>query len=166
MRSAVTGLAGSLALLAVVVPGSAHAGATANADSRAQVYENIQFAVLLDMDFGRIASDGSAGVVELQSASGNRTCAPGLACVGTYGMSELRLTGSDANVIVTFDPTFNLSGPGQDMVAEPNFPGGSGTIIHLAGGTSVIRFGARVYVNAGQAPGNYSGQFTVNLEYN
>jgi hypothetical protein len=166
MRSAVTGLAGSLALLAVLAPGSAHAGATTNADSHAQVYENIQFAVLLDMDFGRIASNGVAGVVELNAGPGTRTCAPGLACVGTYGMSELRLTGSDANIIVTFDPTFNLSGPGQDMVAEPNFPGGSGTIVHLAGGTAVVRFGAKVYVNAGQAPGLYNGQFTVNLEYN
>jgi hypothetical protein len=81
-------------------------------------------------------------------------------------MSELRLTGSDANVIVTYDPTFNLTGPGQDMVAEPNFPGGSGAIVRLGGGTAVVRFGAKVYVNAGQAPGLYNGQFTVNLEYN
>jgi hypothetical protein len=122
--------------------------------------------VLLDMDFGRIASDGSAGVVELNSGSGTRTCASGLACVGSFGMSELRLTGSDANVIVTFNPTFNLTGPGQDMVAEPNFPGGSGAIIQLTGGTAVVRFGAKVHVNAGQAPGLYSGQFSVNLEYN
>lgn len=67
---------------------------------------------------------------------------------------------------VNFDPSFQLTGPGQPIVAEPLFPGGPGAVVHLTGGFTVVNFGARIVVNPGQAPGSYSGDFSVYLEYN
>lgn len=43
--------------------------------------------------------------------------------------------------------------------------GGSGAIVHLAGGSAVVKFGARLHINPGQVPGNYSGDFMVTLQY-
>ncbi|HNN56564.1 MAG TPA: DUF4402 domain-containing protein [Novosphingobium sp.] len=152
-------------MMAALVPAPAHAGATQVAGANAQVLEEIQFAVLLDMNFGKVVSNGSAGVLDLDPNAG-RACDPTLICTGAFAASQLRLTGSDAFVQVNFSPTFLLTGPGDPMVAEPQFPGGPGAVVQLTGGEAVVRFGAKLYVNANQAPGTYSGDFSVYLEYN
>lgn len=134
----------------------------------AEVLEEIQFAVLLDMDFGHIAVRNPAvgGAVVIDPNANSRTCDPSLVCAGTWGVSRLELSGSEAYVQVNFDPSFQLIGPGQPIVAEPLFPGGPGAVVHLTGGFTVVNFGARIVVNPGQAPGSYSGDFSVYLEYN
>lgn len=159
------GTAKAFVAAALLVAPPAQAATPASAGASMEVLEALQFAVLLDMDFGRIAIGSAGGVVELNPISGNRTCDPGIVCVGTYGMSQLQVSGSDANIQVTFNPAFQLTGPGDPITAEPQFPGGSGSIVHLAGGSAVVNFGARLHINNGQMPGVYSGQFSVNLEY-
>lgn len=159
------GTAKAFVAAALLVAPPAQAATPASAGASMEVLEALQFAVLLDMDFGRIAIGSAGGVVELNPISGNRTCDPGIVCVGTYGMSQLQVSGSDANIQVTFNPAFQLTGPGDPITAEPQFPGGSGSIVHLAGGSAVVNFGARLHINNGQMPGVYSGQFAVNLEY-
>lgn len=155
-----------MAALGLALPVPALAATAQTANSTAQVLDTIQYAVLLDMNFGRVATTGNAGVVELNPSSGSRICDPTLVCVSGFGMSELRLTGSDANVQVNFDPTFTLTGPGDPILAEPLFPGGPGAVVSISGGEAVVNFGARLFINAGQTPGIYSGDFTVYLEYN
>lgn len=152
-------------LAALLIPAPALAAGSANADASMEVLEALQFAVLLDMDFGQIAVGGAGGTVELNPYTSGRTCDPGIVCVGTYGVSELQVSGSDADIQVTFDPTFELTGPGDPIVAEPQFPGGSGSIVHLTGGSAVVKFGARLHINPMQMPGSYTGTFAVNLQY-
>lgn len=146
----------------------AAAATSASTNAAAQVLEEIQFAVLLDMDFGRIAvrNPATGGTVVIDPNSSSRTCDPSLVCAGTWGVSRLELSGSDAAVQVNFDPTFQLTGPGDPIMAEPIFPGGPGTVVQLTGGYTVVNFGARIHINPGQAPGIYSGDFSVYLEYN
>lgn len=152
----------------VLAPAAAQAAASVTADSTAQVLEEIQFAVLLDMDFGKIAVRDNAlgGVVTIDPASGSRNCNANLVCTGSFAVSRLLLTGSDANVQVNFDSTFTLTGPGDPIQAVPQFPGGPGAVVRLTGGSTVVKFGAAITINPGQAPGKYNGTFTVNLEYN
>lgn len=154
-------------LLATLAPASAMAAATATGGGQAQILENIQFAVLLDMQLGQIAttSASTGGVLDFNPSSGNLTCDPTLVCVGSHALSQLRVMGSDANIVVNYDLSFQLTGPGAPMTAEPQFPGGQGSIITLTGGLAVVYFGARLHVNPGQASGVYSGSFSVNLEY-
>lgn len=164
--AATSRLAAALVCSAFCAPGAAQAGTTATISAQAEVLEQIQFAVLLDMDFGKVAVGGNGGTVELNPVSSSRTCDPTLTCVGGFAMSRLQLSGSEANVVVGFAPNFTLEGPGQPIVAEPLYPGGSGAVIHLTGGQAVVNFGARLHINPGQTPGAYAGQFTVTLEYN
>lgn len=158
-------LIGAAALLCALAPNPARADAARPAQADAQILESIQFAVLLDMNFGKVVSNGQAGVLDLNPSSTGRTCDPTLVCTGNFAVSELRLTGSDAFVQVNFDPTFTLTGPGDPMLAEPEFPGGPGAIVQLVGGETVVKFGAKLHVNANQAPGIYNGDFSVYLEY-
>lgn len=164
-RVVTTILAAGLAALCAV---PAMAAAPASATASAQVLEEIQFAVLLDMNFGRIAVRNPAvgGEVVIDPSSTSRTCDPSLVCTGSWAVSRLELSGSEAYVQVNFDPTFQLTGPGQPIDAEPLFPGGPGAVVHLTGGFTVVNFGARIVINPGQTPGDYSGDFTVHLEYN
>lgn len=158
---------GAGALFAAALPGQAMAATSQTNTAQAQVLNAIQFAVLLDMDFGRVAlrTNTAGGVVEIDPAASSRTCDAALVCAGAFNASKLELTGSDADVQVTYAPSFQLTGPGDSITAEPQFPGGSGAIVRLSGGQTVVRLGARLHINPNQAPGVYSGQFSVNLEY-
>jgi hypothetical protein len=138
---------------------------TAVGTGEVRIYEPIQFAVLLDMDFGRIVSDTTGGTVHLDPVNSTRTCPPTMTCLGTFSFSELQLTGTDATVVVSYSPSFQLTGPGAPIVVEPEFPGGSGTAIQLTGGSAVFEFGAQVHINPGQIAGAYSGTFTVDVSY-
>lgn len=168
LRSAKLLASACLGMFACLSAAPAMAGTAAAATTQAQVLESIQFAVLLDMDFGKIAVRDSinGGDVIIDPVSSSRSCTATIVCTGTWGVSRLELTGSDAGVQVNFDPSFQLTGPGDPITAEPSFPGGPGTVVNLTGGHTVVNFGATLHVNPGQAPGVYSGQFTVNLEYN
>jgi hypothetical protein len=145
-------------------PGLVHAEA-ATATSQAKIVVKSQLTSLLNMNFGTIYTDGVGGDVVLDKPNDNRACAPGLICYGTYDFATLQLSGSDATVVVNYAPTVQLSGPGTDMNVEVLFPGGQGAAINVTGGQIDVVFGARLTVNANQAEGEYSGQFSVDVDY-
>jgi Mat/Ecp fimbriae major subunit len=144
--------------------GMAHAEA-ATATSKAKIVVKSELTSLLSMNFGTIYTDGAGGDVLLDKPNDNRTCAPGLICYGAYDFATLQLSGSDATVVVTYAPTVQLTGPGDDMNVEVLFPGGQGAAISVTGGQVDVIFGARLTVNANQAEGEYSGQFSVDVDY-
>jgi Domain of unknown function (DUF4402) len=139
--------------------------ATASGNGKVTVYETLNFAVLLEMDFGKIVSDGAGGMVDLDPVTNARNCPSNLNCIGTFSFARLHLTGSDAQVRVNYDTSFQLTGPGDPITVEPTFTGGQGTIVQLSGGQADFDFGAKLHVNPGQLAGNYSGQFNVDIDY-
>lgn len=157
--------------LLTIVPLTLHsvaaAAETAPAESKARILRPINFAILLEMNFGDVIAGPAGGTVTLNPADGSRDCASGgMVCTGTHSIARLVLTGSDAVVTVTYDPSFMITGPGDPMTVTPLFAGGSGAQVTLTGGTSVIDFGAILAVGANQTDGQYSGDFTVNVNYN
>jgi Mat/Ecp fimbriae major subunit len=158
---------GACALIAIVATMSTVGRAeTQTADARARIYQPIHFAVLLELDFGTVVSDPTGGTIVLDPATNTRDCAGGsLVCTGSFSWSRLQLTGSDATVVVTYAPNFTLTGPGDPITAELDFPGGSGTSVALTGGSTTIELGAKLHVNPNQVPGPYSGLFSVDVNY-
>jgi len=149
-----------------LIPLSTAHAAPAGADSSAQIHKEIRFSVLLEMEFGSIVATPTGGTITLDPASSSRDCAGGtLVCTGSFSWSRLSLTGSDATVEVTYLPSFTLTGPGAPMSAELDFPGGSGATVVISGGSTVIDIGARLHVNPDQVPGPYTGQFSVDVNY-
>jgi len=131
----------------------------------AVVVEPIQFALLLEMDFGKIAPNPLGGTVALDPSDGSRDCSGAMACIGSFSISELQVSGSDAQVTVSYSPSLQLTGPGDPMTVTPDLPGGSGQTFNMTGGSLLLRFGATLTTNANQAPGSYSGPFTVDVSY-
>jgi len=146
-----------------LVPSAAMA-ATASADSKAQVHVPIQFAVLLELDFGSIIAGSTGGSVVLDPLASARNCGT-MICTGSFSWSRLSLSGSDATVEISYAPLFHLNGPGQPIGAELTYPGGSGSQIQMTGGSAEVQFGAILHINPDQAPGAYSGQFAVDVNY-
>lgn len=161
MKSIITVFA-SLPFMAVA-PHAFAAGQTVGGDAR--IVDPIQFALLLEMNFGRIVPNPAGGTVVLNPVSGERDCSGAMACGGSYSISELRVSGSDAQVTVTYSPSLLLTGPGDPMVVTPELPGGSGQTFTMSGGNLLLRFGATLTTNANQAPGAYSEPFTVDVTY-
>lgn len=158
-----------LTLLAIplMLTATSAAAETASGNARVRVLQPINFAILLETDFGQIVAGGSGGTVLLNPLDGTRDCtASGMTCTGSYSVARLILTGSDAIVTITYDPNFTLTGPGSPMTVAPLFVGGSGSQIMLTGGTATIDFGAALTVNPNQVEGVYSGDFTISVNYN
>jgi hypothetical protein len=133
-------------------------------DSKAQVHRPIQFAVLLELDFGSIIAGGAGGSVVLDPATSSRACGA-MICTGSFSWSRLAISGSDATVGISYAPLFHITGPGAPIGAELTYPGGSGSLIEMSGGSAEIQFGAILHVNPDQLPGAYSGQFAVDVNY-
>ncbi|MEQ8744175.1 DUF4402 domain-containing protein [Parasphingorhabdus sp.] len=152
------------ALGGALVPGAAMAVVPVGADSKAQVYRPIQFAVLLELDFGSIIAGSSGGTVILDPTSSSRDCGT-MICTGSFSWSRLAISGSDATVAISYAPIFYLTGPGAPIGAELTYAGGSGSQIEMTGGSAEIQFGAILHVNPDQVPGAYSGEFAVDVNY-
>jgi hypothetical protein len=164
MRQRIATILATGSALCVAAP--AHAGDSENATASLRVYEQIQFAILLEMDFGTVVSNPVGGIVHLDTSDNSRDCGGGsLTCTGTFNFARLQLSGSDANVRVTYAPSLQLTGPGNPILVEPEFVGGQGAVVQLTGGSAAFEFGAKLHVNPGQAPGTYSGIFTVDVSY-
>ncbi len=129
------------------------------------IIEEVEFSVQLELDFGKITTSNIGGIVELSPSAGTRDCSSAITCTGLYSMSRISLSGSDALVRISYQTDFELTGPGAPMRVEPSLPSGSGTVLALTGGSATFDFGARLFINPGQASGNYSGTFTINVEY-
>jgi hypothetical protein len=107
----------------------------------------------------------AGGEVLLDQPGSSRNCDPGLICSGNYTFATLYLTGSDATVQVDYNPNVILTGPGVPMPVEILFPGGPGSHVTISGGSTTIEFGAKLTVGPAQLPGDYEGQFTVDVSY-
>lgn len=154
----------ALGLFSFAVPAAAE---TQSAVSEARVLRPINFALLLELDFGQVVATPTGGTIILDPISSSRDCSNGgLVCSGSYSVARLVLTGSDALVTVTYAPTLQLTGPGAPMTVTPLFVGGSGAQVQLIGGTATFDFGAELLVNPNQVEGDYTGTFTVNVDYN
>ena len=68
-------------------------------------------------------------------------------------------------VRVTYDAAFIMSGPGVDIPVQTTSTIAQNALFPLTGGSAVVDFGAILTVNPNQAPGTYSGVFSVNVNY-
>ncbi|WP_164118478.1 DUF4402 domain-containing protein [Sphingorhabdus sp. Alg239-R122] len=153
--------AGSAVLAAALVSTSANA-ATANADARATILEQITVTKTSDLDFGTVVVGATGGNVALSSADGSVSCDAALVCSGTTTAAAFDVTGTAGETVdITVDPSVNLVSGGNSMTASLS---GSDASLVLAGGDS-FTVGGTLAVAANQAAGDYVGNFDVTVEY-
>ncbi len=153
-----------LAAMGMVAFAPVAQAADGTAASAATVYHRMTLASLLDLSFGTVISDGTQADVELNSGTHTRDCAAGTTCQGSFAFATLHITGSPAVVQVTYNPVVQLLGPGDPMNVDVQFPGGSGALVNSDGDTT-IELGAILHINADQVAGDYSANFSVDVNY-
>ncbi len=166
MKSTLLKTAMSTSALAALSLGVTPANAANTpATTRATIYRPMTLASLLDLNFGTVVTDGTGGVVDLNTGTASRNCDPGLSCSNTFAFATLMLTGSNTTVQVNYNPIVQLTGPGTPMDVNIQFPGGSGAMVAITNNATNIEFGALLTVNPNQADGDYSGNFSVSVVY-
>lgn len=141
------------------------------------VLRQLSFVRVDDLDFGQIIPGPTAGVVRVQP-NGTRTATGGVTLAGsTHQPARFAGFGSfNQQVLISMGAnTIQLTGPGAPMTVSQWEIGSTPTAIlsvtptrfriSATNGIFAFPLGARLAVNANQAPGNYSGTFTITLNY-
>lgn len=156
---------------------SAHAQNNTQGEAEAIVLRPLSFFKVNDLDFGDIIASTTAGTVRLYP-DGSRTRTGGVTLAGSDGeparFAGLGSYNREVNISLGANQIW-ITGPGAQMRVR-NFEIGSTPTAILS--TSPTRFrianalgnynfpvGATLDVNANQAPGDYSGTFTITLNY-
>lgn len=168
-------------------PAAALAGpddtATTTGAGQAVVVTPLSLVKVRDMDFGRIGARAVAGTVVMDPVSAN--CVAGGTLIHSGACVPAEFAGFGARLMLVrfqLPNSVDLTGPGTTMVLDTlTLDGGSELSLPLIGGggsplnvrriiaslTGIfsVKIGGTLHVNANQAPGHYSGTFTVDAIY-
>ncbi len=168
----------AVVIAVVVVSTNVNAQApVATATATATIISPISLVKDVDMDFGNLAVQSSAGgIVTLEaSLAATRTPSSGggvslPAFTGTVTAAKFTVTGQpNFSYDLTLPVSATLSNSGNDIVADnftSSLPASGGTLDTV--GTETFYVGADLTLNAGQAPGVYvtGSPFMVLVSYN
>lgn len=122
------------------------------------------------LSFGSFVA-GNGGSVTVDT-NGNRNAGGDVVLVPSSPGAHAQFTISgDPNTTYTIqlpgNDVVSLTGPGMDMFVNDftSTPTGAGGQLG-AGGSQVLSVGGTLDVGSGQAPGSYSGSFSVTVNYN
>ena len=151
----------ALILASLGLAGSALA-AQATGDAKATVLTPIAIEKGQELNFG-VFSAPTAGTVVI-SSGGARSQTGGVVLVGTGGQQgTFTVTGTGTQTFgITYPGSVNLSN-GSETMALLVTGASSGA---LTGGTATINVGGTLTVGANQAAGEYTGTYTMTVEYN
>ena len=160
----------AIALIGFVA--SSNAQATAAANINAEIVAPIEIAKVANLEFGRIATNGSAGTVVLNPATDARTPGTGITFpvnTGTVNAASFLVEGESGftyAITLPSAPVTISSGINNMSVGTfTSFPAATGV---LTGGAETLKVGATLSLGANQAAGLYSAEdiFDVTVNYN
>ena len=155
----------------VSVISSAQVKATATASST--IVTPIGITKTVDMNFGNVAINASAGGTVVLAPAGTRTSTGGVtlpATAGTVAAAEFNVTGANNYTFsITLPSTSHEIKSGSNTMSVTGFtstPTPTGTL--SATGSATVKVGATLNVSAGQAAGTYTSvtPFEVTVNYN
>jgi hypothetical protein len=153
---------------------NSNAQATATATATATIVTPISITKNVDMNFGNIAVQASAGGVVILHPNGSRSLTgTGVtlpAAAGTVTAADFTVNGNGNYTYAITLPAstiLTITGGGSDVMTADTFtstPNGVGT---LSSGTDDLTVGASLHVAAAQTAGTYiSSNFNVTVNYN
>ena len=118
-----------------------------------------------ELDFGRLLADKRSSIVTVQT-NGSVNTTQTTIYVGGASVAQFRITGEpDTNFILSFSEGDFLNGPGQAIeIGDWQHNGGSNLFFNGAGQRN-INVGGRMYLNANQLAGIYTGTYTITVNY-
>jgi spore coat protein U-like protein len=137
----------------------------------ATIVTPITITKVTDLAFGTVVPYSTAGTVELDPTTGDRSYTGGVTgLTSTTSSASFTVSGNDGQaytISLPLDDDVSLIGPALStpMTLDTwttDIPGLTGT---LTGGTQTFSVGATLNVGASQAVGSYSGTFDVTVTY-
>lgn len=164
-----------LGALAMGMAMPAHA-ANSSAASKAKILAPVTVAATGELDFGTFVTDGSGGIIDMDQ-NGNRTSCMGFSiCSGATSAATFQATGTVGQTLVITSPgNFFLVGSNGGTVEIGNviFSGPDVTVVSYFNSTAVVpasgslnfNMTGSLWAQPGTDNGEYSGSFTVNVNY-
>ena len=156
-------------LLSLPAPATA-APATASANSRAVVVTPLSLVRVEDLDFGTLVPSALSGVITIDAVTGNRTAIGGVTAYGSSLAHRAYFVGAGTEgqlVTIMLGPAPTLGdGNGNSMPVLALTLDGPGLRTIPPERAVHIWVGGILSVNANQAPGDYTGTFTMTVNYN
>jgi len=166
-------------LLAGATGALAQSSATASGNATATVIRPITLVSSTDLAFGSVVPGAAAGTLALTAASPAVPTATGITQPGTQAgtvtaaVFDVGGEGSFTYSITLPAAAATINGPltatmTVDTFTKSAVAGVLGTLSGAAGaaGTQSFYVGGTLHVGANQAPGNYTGTFSVTVAYN
>lgn len=176
-RCVATALFASAAALAMPTPAAAQM--VEDGDIMAVIVTPLSFFRVQDLSFGQIVARGTAGTVVV-TPEGTRTATGTLTLTGS-GYQPARFAGRGTynrlvQIRLVSTSTIQITGPGAPMTVSNFVIGSTPNTNTLTTGWTQFRIGnpegnfnfpvgGTLQVNAMQAPGTYTGTFTIQLQY-
>lgn len=152
----------ALATLVALAPMTALA-VSEDTDATVSIVAALQITEDAALDFGTVVADTLTGDVTVDQA-GTQSCDANLTCIGGAA-ADYTVTGTGNNtysISLSNGGNVTLTGAGLDMTAALDADASD----TLAGGTDTFSIGGTLTVGAGQTAGDYTGTFTVTVDYN
>ncbi|MEM1035713.1 MAG: DUF4402 domain-containing protein [Pseudomonadota bacterium] len=154
----------AFAASAALIAGGAYA-ADVDSNAGARIVAPLQVANATALYFGTVVPSITTADTVIVSATGAKTCGAELTCLTTdHTAAAFNVTGEDARTYtISLPSSVQISNGSQNMDVD-NFTGSkaSGT---LTSGADSFTVGGTLDVGANQAAGEYTGTFTVTVEY-
>ncbi len=162
-------LAATLAALAMSSAAQA-VPATSDADGRALILVPLKLTKITDLDFGTVVPSSVSGVVSINATTGARTFAGGITGSSSDVGNRATFGGAGSanqQVIVTVDPPLVLTSLAGDTVTVLGMPldGPATRTVDPDTRAFFVGIGGTLQIEADQAEGDYSADFTVTANY-
>lgn len=155
-----------LAVAGAAMLAGAAIAADADSTAGAEIIAPLQISNSAALYFGTIAPSLTAGDTVVVSAAGAKSCGAELTCLtDDHTAAQFDVTGeADASYTISLPTSVSISnGAGANMTVD-NFTGSKATGTLVSGADS-FNVGGTLGVAANQATGEYTGTFTVTVEY-
>lgn len=163
------------AAAAAAIAAPAHA-ADSSAAGKAKVLAPVTVAATGEMSFGTFVTDGSGGIIDLDTDGNRASCMGFSACTGATSAATFQATGTVGQTLHISSPgNFFLTGSNGGTVEIGNVQfNGAGVNVQsyfhsnaVVGATGLVdfRMTGSLWANPGTINGDYVGTFTVNVDY-
>lgn len=161
-------VAGFVAMLAAAAESQATPAASASFSATATVVSPIAIAKNADLAFGKFIANTGGTVVVSTTGARSQTGNVSLISLGsTQTAASFAVTGEGTSGYAITLPTSATiaSGGGNTMTVGTFNSNPSGTGV-LTAGAQTLLVGGTLTVTSGQATGNYTGSFSIGVDYN
>ena len=142
--------------------------ATETAQASATIHQHLSLTKDVDLAFGGIITDTDGGTVTIAASSAGTPSYAGLPAqlTATTAAAKFTASGQDgATFDITLPTSATITNGSESMIIDNFISSAENNSDVLSGGSTEFFVGATLNIAAGQAAGQYTGEFDVTVTY-